>query len=208
MKKILLASFAFLFLIQVGWTEEPKVAVPPTASTQDSQNATYVLLSGDRVRITIYPEDKYVKGAEMQVSSDGNITLPLVGKVTVAGKTITQAESEIRTIIDADYLVNPEVVIEVLEYKEKSFVILGQVKKPGTYQFPAGVTHVSLLEAISMAGGFSDIANTKKIKIVRKTEGAGKHKIVPANAESIISGKEQDIDLQSGDVVHVSESLF
>lgn len=166
----------------------------------------YLLQPGDRVNIKIYPEDAYLKGGEIDISSEGNITLPLAGRINVAGKKVAEAERKIADILDADYLVNPEVVVEVLEYKKQSFVVLGQVKKPGTYQFSAGSTHMTLLQAVSMAGGFSDIANVKKIKIIR---GEGdKKKVIDADAEAMINGSESDIDLEAGDVIHVSESLF
>ena len=88
----------------------------------------------------------------------------------------------------------------------KSFVILGQVRKPGSYQFGAKDKKMTLLEAISLAGGFSDVANIKKIKILRG-QGTEK-KTIRANAEAIIGGSEDDVDLEAGDIVNVSESLF
>jgi protein involved in polysaccharide export with SLBB domain len=173
---------------------------------RSNENEEYVLHAGDRVNVKIYPEDDYIKGGEMQVSSDGNITLALAGKIPVEGKTVSDAEDAIAKILDADYLVNPEVVLEVLEFKQQSFVVLGQVKKPGTFQFPVSSTRLTLLEAISLAGGFSDIANIKKIKIIRSKEG--NKDILQANAESIMSGDSQDIPIEPGDIINVSESLF
>ena len=167
----------------------------------------YTLQAGDRVTIRIYPEDEYLKGGEMEVSSEGNITLPLVGKIFVAGKTVVEAQKVIVGLLAEDYLVNPEVVIEVLQYKKQSFVVLGQVKKPGTYEIPPGAKSVTLLQAISIAGGFSDIANIKKIKVMRKT-GGGESQSIHANAESIIAGSQPDVELRPGDIVHVSESRF
>ena len=186
---------------EAGETAKP-AAEAPAAKADDS----YLLQPSDKVHIKIYPEDEYIKGGEMEIRSEGNITLPLVGKVHVAGKTVIQAEKAIAEILGKDYLVDPEVVIEVLEYKKQTVVVLGQVKKPGTFQFPAGSTKLTLLQAISMAGGFADVANTKKIKIMRKS--SEKKQVMQANAEAIISGQEQDVELEAGDVVHVPESLF
>jgi len=188
--------------------ERSQPDLPPSMPKNDlnKMDELYLLQVGDRVKITIYPEDEYLKGGEMEVSSEGNITLPLVGKVGVAGKNVIAAEKAIAAIVGADYLVDPEVVIEVLRYKEHSVIILGQVKKPGTYPFPEGSTRLTLLQAIALAGGFSDIANIKKIKVVRSVDG--KTKSIHANAQAIISGNQQDIELESGDVIHVMESLF
>ena len=196
--------------------EKPKTEVPapetkpaPPLFESDRKNEAkkdYRLQPGDRINIKIYPEDQYIKGGELQVSPEGNITMPLLGKVAVAGMSMAEAVQMLERIIDKDYLADPEVAIEILESKQKSFVILGQIKKPGTYQFPAGSASISLLEAISTAGGFSDIANIKKVKVLRR-EGNAK-RTIQANAEAIISGSESDIQIQEGDVVNVAESLF
>ncbi|MBI3317035.1 MAG: polysaccharide export protein [Candidatus Omnitrophica bacterium] len=179
---------------------------PAAAQIQGSEEESYLLRVGDRVRIKIYPEDDYIKGGEMEISSEGNVTIPLVGKVRVEGRSVIEAERAIAQILTQDYIVNPEVVIEVLEYKKLSVVVLGEVRKPGTYQFPSGQTKLSLLQAVSLAGGFSDIANIKKIRIVRDFDG--KKEVLHANAEAIIKGNDPDIRLKAGDVINVSESLF
>lgn len=165
---------------------------------------------GDRLRVKIYPEDEYIKGAETDVSSEGAITLALLGRVQVEGSTILEAEQKIVDILSKDYLVNPVVVIEVVERiaaKEKrSVAVLGQVQKPGNYELPLD-QRFTLLQAISNAGGFTDIANVKRIKVIRKGDN-GKTSVIRANAESILSGKQPDIELEPEDVIHVGESFF
>ncbi len=188
--------------------EKPEAAPPAAeekAEIKDSEK-NYKIQAGDKLNIKIFPEDQYIKGGEVQVSPEGNIILGLLGKVNVTGLSIPAAVKMLEELIDKDYLADPEVSIEIMESKQKSFVILGQIKKPGTMQFPAGSTSVTLLEAISMAGGFSDIANVKKIKILRQ-EGGSK-RTLSANAEAIIGGGEPDVQIQEGDVINVSESLF
>lgn len=171
-----------------------------------------VLLSvGDRLRIRIYPEDEFIKGTETDVSSEGAITLPLIGKVDVQGLKVLAAERKIVDILAADYLVNPVVVIEVIQKPEAErpkikISVLGQVQKPGTYDFSSD-QKITLLQAISVAGGFTEIANTKNIKVIRKGQGK-QAEAIPANADSIIAGKRSDIELEGEDVVHVGESFF
>jgi len=167
-------------------------------------DASYRLQSGDRLNLKIYPEDEYIKGGEVEISSEGNITLPLVGKIGVGEKSVIEAEKTINELLAIDYLVNPQVVIEVLEYRKGSFVVLGQVIKPGTYDFPPGELNITLLHAISLTGGFSDVANIKKIKIMRKTTG----EVLNVNAQAIIGGDDPDIEIKPDDVIHISESLF
>ena len=182
---------------------------PETREMAAGEKESYRIQAGDKLTIKIFPEDPYIKGGDMQVSPDGNVTLPLLGKISLLGKTVNEAQEVLRQILNRDYLVDPEVTVEMMESKERSFVVLGQVKKPGTYQFPAGSTKFSLLEAISQAGGFSDIANSKKIKILRQQrDKTSAKKVIQANAEAIIGGQEPDVELEEGDVINVVESLF
>jgi len=163
---------------------------------------------GDRLKVKIYPEDEFIKGADVEVSSEGTITLSLLGKIKVLGMQVTEAEKEITHQLE-EYLVSPVVVVEVAEMigeKEKRSVsVLGAVQKPGSYEIPLE-GKLTLLKVVSLAGGFSDVANIKKIKVIRKEGEATR--VLRANAEAIISGKVQDIDLEPEDVIHVGESFF
>jgi polysaccharide export outer membrane protein len=205
--------FAGIFLCSGITLAAEKDILLPTDSVKPKSgkpsDEAYVLKPGDRIKITVYPEDEFIKGGEMQISSEGNITLPLVGKVEVGQQLIRDAEAVVRKLIDADYLVNPEVVIEVIKQNEQNkiqVVLLGAVRKPGSYEFAVGDTKVTLLKLMSEAGGFSEVANIKKIKIVREVDG--KKNVIRANAEAIMSGDSPDVELQAGDIVHVSESMF
>ena len=183
-----------------------------TGSSKTTKKKVDKIEVGDKVTVKIYPEDQYIKGGEMEVSSEGTITLPLLGRITMQGLTIPQAEQKLTEMLAKDYLVNPVVVVEVadriIEKKErakKSLSILGQVQKPGSYDFPE-TEKMTLLELISKAGGFTDVANAKNIKIIRKNND--KTTAIRANAESIIAGKDPDVELKPDDVIHVGESFF
>ncbi|GEM_PF-1656409 len=176
-----------------------------TLDAQD-EDKKYVLQKGDRVDVKVFPDDEYIRGGEQNVSEEGNVRITTAGKVQVAGMTILTAEAEINKILQ-DYFVDPEVSIEVLGSEEKSFVILGEVQKPGTYPMPVGKFRFTLMEAIAIAGGFSEIANIKRITVTRKTPD-GENVRISANAEEIIQGNEEDVNLQPDDIVHVKESFF
>ncbi len=195
--------------VAVSTAEGSEKKRPAKAESGSAKDKEYILQKGDHLKITVYPEDDYIKGGAMEVSSEGNITLPLAGKIEVAGKSAIAAEHEIAEILARDYLVNPEVVMEVTEKyaaaQEKVIVLLGQVKSPGNHPFPK-TGRFTLLQAIAVAGGFSDVANIKKIKIIRGGEDKGT--VLRANADDIISGKKQDIELQDGDIINVAESIF
>lgn len=195
--------------LSIFLTQIPDVFAQQSASSsgkeaKTSVDSSYLLQAGDRLNVKIYPEDEYIKGGEVEVSSEGSITLPLVGKIQVAGKNVQESERAIGELLEVDYIVDPQVVIEVLKYQAGTYVVLGQVTKPGTYSFPPGALKITLLQAVSSAGGFSEVANIKKIKVMRKKTGDVLH----VNAEEIISGKSSDVEIKADDVVHVSESLF
>ena len=187
----------------------PLTPAPAAPKANNKKRDELPIEPGDRLKVKIYPEDDYVKGGEVPVSTEGNITLALIGKVNVAGKLTSQAEQMIAKIVDADYLVNPEVVIEVIKRSEgakQTVIVFGQVRKPGPYDIPPDKKHFTLLEAISQAGGFTEIANIKKIKVVHNH--AGQKSVVHVNGEDVMSGQAEDIDLEPGDVITVSESVF
>lgn len=191
----------FIFSLILFFSAFPALLYSENAGEVDS---SYILQTGDRIDIKIYPEDEFLKGGEAEVSSQGYVTIPLVGKIKAANQSVLDVENQIAEILAEDYIANPQVVIEVLQYQASTFAVLGQVSRPGSYELPVGGRKMTLLEAISTAGGFNDIANIKKVKIMRKSTGD----VLRVNVENIISGNEQDIEILHDDVIHVSESLF
>ena len=137
-----------------------------------------------------------------RVDEAGYITHPLVGRIKVGGKAVAEAEHLMEESLRGGYILNPNVTILVLEHSR--FSILGEVRNPGHYEI-MGQLH--LVEAISLAGGFTPVANEKKVKIVRK-DGNGETKL-EVNVQAIIQGKrEEDVSIQAGDVISVGKSFF
>jgi protein involved in polysaccharide export with SLBB domain len=150
----------------------------------------YVLGPGDKLKVTVFGNEDLT--GETEVAPGGQITLPLIQQVPAAGKTILQLEEEIRHKLSPDFVKNPRLSIEVLNYRP--FYIIGEVKNPGSYPYVAGMTVVN---AIALAGGFTYRANKDEVLIVRATEPNKK----PATAART------DVVLP-GDVVEVRERLF
>lgn len=206
--KLLSVGLSMLLFAAPGYANFsiPDQELPSVKSLKRDENRA--LKPGDSIKVTVYPPDPYITGGQMLISSEGNITLALVGKVYIEGLTLIEAERKLVEIIDADYIIEPEVVIE-LESERKlqmSVSVLGAVKSPGAFEVESD-TEVTLIRAILKAGGFSDVANIKKIKIVRKTTG-GETDVIRVNAERIVTGDEPDIPVFDGDIIHVAESLF
>ncbi|MCB9559563.1 MAG: polysaccharide export protein [Kofleriaceae bacterium] len=139
------------------------------------------------------------------VSDEGTINFPEIGQVQVAGKTPAQVEVDIQTRLADGYLVNPIVSVLVKEYKSKTVSVLGQVRKPSTINYVSGL---SIVDAISQAGGFTPMARKNAVKVTRKgaTDGATESFTIPV--ESIASGKAKDFYLRPGDAIFVPERWY
>lgn len=128
-----------------------------------AQGEEYRLGAQDRVQVTVFNEPNL--SGDFQVDGEGNVTLPLIGDVRVGGATIREAERAIADKLYPDYLLNPRVSVQVVNYRP--FYILGEVKKPGSYQYAAGLT---ILQAVAMAGGFTYRARQSEITLLRTGE--------------------------------------
>jgi len=167
--------------------------------------AEYKLQPEDVLEITVYEQpDLYTK---TRISSQGIIAFPLLGKVQVSGFTVSDVEGKITELLEKDYLVNPQVQIFIEEYHVKQISVLGAVNESGKYDMvPEKKTTV--LEAIAMAGGFTDVANMNGTRIIRYENGAAK--IIPVKVTNITKKgmKEEDVSLEPGDIIFVPESFF
>jgi polysaccharide export outer membrane protein len=115
---------------------------------------------------------------------------------------VSEAEHIMEDALKGDYILNPNVTILVLEHSR--FSILGEVRNPGHFEI-MGQLH--LVDAVSMAGGFTPVANQKKVKVVRRSERGDQ--TMEENVEDIMKGKKTDtILIQAGDVINVGKSFF
>lgn len=154
----------------------------------------------DNVEIRVFREDDLT--TEGQLSSDGSIIMPLIGKVRLEGLTTQQASELIAGKLKDGYLVRPEVSVSIGARIRRSVTILGQVQNPGVFEIPPHRL-LTLAEALGLAGGSTRIANTKKVTLKR---GNGEVRII--NLKDITNGRGKDIPLKDGDIVTIPESLF
>ena len=153
----------------------------------------------DNVEIRVFREDELTTRG--QLSADGSITMPLIGKVKMQGLTTDQAARSIESKLADGYLVKPEVTVSIAARVRRTVTVLGQAQRPGVFEIPAN-RRLTLVEAVGMAGGLTRIANSRKVTV----KGSGGVKIV--NLKDIASGKGEDIPLKDGDVILIPESLF
>jgi protein involved in polysaccharide export with SLBB domain len=141
---------------------------------------------------------------EYQVASDGTVDLPYLHTLKVVDLEPQEVGRLIRDkLIEAKVLADPSVVVQVREFASRQVTLLGQVAKPGSFPLLPGMT---LIQAISQAGGLSAVANSDHVNLTRKVPN-GKQTIV-VSVGDIIDGKSPDIPLQAGDQIYVHERLF
>ncbi len=175
-----------------------------SALRQVRASQSYVLQPGDLLDIQVYMEDDMNR--VLRLSGNGTLTFPLVGNVKLSGLTLEQAEQRLATRLQ-EYIRHPQVSMLVKEYGNKTVYVLGQVSKPAAIQIPPEKP-LTVLEAITSVGGFTDIANTSKVRVLRVENG--KQKTIDVDVTQITKqgNKSMDITLQPGDVIFVPQSMF
>jgi polysaccharide export outer membrane protein len=164
----------------------------------------YNILPADILEITVFQEPD-IK-ATLRVSNEGTITFPLIGVVPVGGLTAQGAAIALRDRLAKGYLINPQVTVTVMEFSKRRFTVLGEVQKPGSYDMPDQQS-VTVLQAIGMAGGYTRIANSGKVTLMRKMGGTSQ--TFALNAKDMARGNAESAFLvQPGDVITVAESRF
>ena len=151
-------------------------AVPGGVPTETA-SSTYKLQPYDLIDVDVYSEADLHKPARL--GSDGTVLLPLIGSVKVGGLTVAEATDLIRKRYANGFVNNPSVLITVLQYRKSTFSILGQVNKPGIYEIPEGAT-ISIVEAISLAGGFTATAAQNSVSVKRIVNGQATTTMVKA----------------------------
>jgi len=188
---------------QPAATSTSRAAASAPASTGGvSAPAGYTLNPGDQVAVDVFGEDDLRTNGRL--NSDGNLTVPLLGSIHLAGLTPTQAASRVTELYSRDYLVNPKINVTLLSYGTRHFVLLGQINHPGMFEMsPSGI---DLLEAIAMAGGYTRIASPERIT-VRRHDASG-DRIFKVNAKRFTKGKGGSFLVEPGDTITVGESIF
>ena len=139
------------------------------AAGAKSTASNYLLQNNDLIRITVFQEDDLT--TETRISKTGTIQFPLLGSLTLAGKTVGDAQEEIRAKLDKDYIVHPDVTVSVLEYSELRISVLGEVQKPGIVDIPPE-GGLDLLGAIAACGGYTPDADPTHVTIRRQVNGS------------------------------------
>jgi polysaccharide export outer membrane protein len=178
-------------------TEAATDLAPAAASDADTRRT---LGPGDLVDVRVYQEPDH--SGVWALSPEGTIDYPLCGKVHLAGRTSGTAADALRGCLTR-YLRNPDVSVVIREYNSKKVFVFGEVQKPGTFSYEEGMT---IIEAITMAGGLTKVASPNGTTVARQGEGQQRKIRVPV--KDIRDGQEKNFALQPGDIIFVPESFF
>ena len=159
----------------------------------------YIIGPEDVLEITVWKNQDLSK--VVAVRPDGRISLPLIGEVTAVGKTPVQVTEDISLKLK-EYKENPQVSIVLKEVNSYAIFVLGEVAKPGKYPLKSKTT---LLQGISIAGGFTAMAARNKLVVFRFGVNGGREERVKASYDDIVlrDGSLQNIELKPGDTVVV-----
>jgi len=194
----LLLIMIFLMVIS------PLTQAEELAKIEDTVQAEYTVGIDDVLEISILQPEKLI--FVVTIAPDGSITFPYIGNVQVKGMTLNQIQDEIQTRLADGYMKYPIVSVSLRESRSRKFFVYGEVVRPGTYPIKENVT---VLKAISMAGGFTKFGSSSRVKVLRpKKDGAG-YETIKVNIKAVMDGNSQaDIILQPEDIVVVSEGVF
>jgi polysaccharide export outer membrane protein len=158
----------------------------------------YVIGAQDVLAINVWHEPEVSRS--VPVRPDGKISLPLIGDISVSGLTPRLLQIHLTKEFDS-YIRKPQVTVIVQEVNSRKFYVIGQVEKPGAYPL---ATHVAILDALAMAGGFRDFAKVQQIYLLRLVPD-GSRKRIFFDYKAAVNGKDtyRDIEIQTGDTLVV-----
>src|SRR5438034_5123351 len=192
-----IAILTFLALAGVGCQTEVNST---TFSGQAEVPKHVILSSGDVVKLTFSAAPELNQAQKIRV--DGKLSLPLVGEVDAAGKTVGQLQGELMQLYKSQ-LKTPEVTVS-LETSVTTVVISGAVRKPGKIVFERPTT---VFQAIMEAGGPSEFGTLKHVRLVRTVNGLQKSQVMNVQ-DTLVSQGTKPFYVRDGDVIYVSQTTF
>jgi len=146
---------------------------------------------GDKVQVSVFGHPDL--SSQPTVNANGNIAMPLLGQVKATGLTVGELQRDLERALDKDFVANPRVSIEVLTYRP--FFILGEVQKPGKYDYVAGI---NVRMAVAIAGGYTRRAQEDPVAILR-ADREGKQQRLSVDQDTLVL---------PGDTLEIERRLF
>ncbi|HCT40381.1 MAG TPA: capsular biosynthesis protein [Moraxellaceae bacterium] len=163
---------------------------PAEPAQKFSLSSDYKLGPGDRLGVTVFNEKEL--SLEVRLSDAGTLSYPLLGEIRAQGMTIGMLKQYLTEQLKSGYLINPQVYVTILEYRQ--FFVNGEVSKPGGFPYQPGLT---VRKAISLAGGLTPRASQTKIFVIHEDDPTGRARQVAL-----------DTVLRPGDILTIEQSFF
>jgi len=186
----LLRLISLSIVVAYVWVLPVQAMDEATEKPNSSTQLGYKLGSGDQIKITVFNQQDL--SGDYTVSGAGHLALPLIGEVIVKDLTTKQVEEAIANKLKPDYLLNPRVSVQVLNFRP--FYILGEVKEPKSYPYVDGMTY---LNAVAIAGGFTYRAKEDHVIVTREI-----------NHQKTEIRMNMEDKVQPGDIIHIEERFF
>jgi polysaccharide export outer membrane protein len=188
------------------------MAAPASAQTlAPSQRLDYVVGAQDVLKVTVFDEPQL--SGTFRVDTDGSFTYPFVGRVKAVGQTLRAIEGELAKMLGEGYVRNPQVSIEVEQYRSRSFFVVGEVRSPGRYPLTPEMT---LIEALAQAGSTTPNAGSELLVLhaaeprVTEPSDSGStptSRTTRVNLADLQQGKlANNIILREGDTIFVAKA--
>lgn len=181
-----------------GLSDTASATVTATAQLEGA----YPVGPGDMLDVVFYAGGQRQEQFSAEVSAFGTVTGPLVGEFSVGGLAASEIAEKLTVLLSRDFFVDPQVLVTVKEQAKKVFVD-GEVKRPGSYSLREGST---VLNACTLAGGFTDYAALNRVVVTRTT--GRQTKLIKVDLREVQRGKATDLVLEIGDRIDVPHRLF
>jgi polysaccharide export outer membrane protein len=203
-------SLAFALLMPWAAAQAPQAPRPGEPASQPVVQPNYQVGPQDELRITVYEADGLT--GVYRVDDDGFITFPLLGRISVGGTTLGAVQDQLRRMLMNGYIRNPQVRVDVQEYKSQSIFVSGEVRSPAELRMTGGMT---LLKALAQAGSPLSSASSELTIARQKKSPAGTSaaaggppdsEVIRVNWRDLQTGRANDVTLQDGDVIFVPKA--
>jgi protein involved in polysaccharide export with SLBB domain len=196
-------SWALILALDFTVLSQSPVEARPAPATA-SPGPSHILAANELIEIKVFQEPDLTTSA--RIPQDGRIVFPLIGEVSIIGKSVQEATRHIQDRLQSRFLVNPQVTITVVEHAQRLFTVIGQVQRPGTYRFPDRQA-LDLIQVIGIAGGYTRLADPGRITIKRRAQGG--ETVLRVDGKKLARDeKAQAFTVESGDLITVGERIF
>ena len=189
--------------------QQPLATAPPAPTASSTAQPNYQIGPQDELKVTVFDAEGLT--GVYRVGDDGFISFPLLGRIPVGGTTLTETQEKLRAMLKNGYIRDPQVRVDVQEYRSQSVFVSGEVRSPAEIRMTGGMT---LLKALAQAGSplssaSSELTIARQRKVtsgVSIAPGAESTEVIKVNWRDLQTGRATDVTLQDGDVVFVPKA--